>query len=195
MDAANVDLKAFTEDFYHRVCGGHLEAVKETLIYLQRETKVWFEITNLLIPGLNDSDSEIEAMTQWVVATLGPGIPMHFTAFHPDWKMLGRPPTPQATLTRARRIAIKNGVRYAFTGNVHDPQGGSTYCHDCGALLIGRDWYVLTAWNLTEDGRCANCGTGCAGVFEPAPGDWGARRQPVNMLAAAARATADAGPP
>jgi pyruvate formate lyase activating enzyme len=194
MDAANVDLKGFTEDFYHRICGGHLEAVKETLVYLRRETRVWFEITNLLIPGLNDSDGEIEAMTQWVVSALGPDVPMHFTAFHPDWKMLDRPPTPPATLTRARHIAIKNGVRYAFTGNVHDPEGGSTYCHDCGALLIGRDWYVITAWNLTEDGGCMSCGTACAGVFEPAPGEWGAKRLPVSMRAAAARMAPGASP-
>jgi pyruvate formate lyase activating enzyme len=194
MDAANVDLKGFTEDFYHRICGGHLEAVKETLVYLRRETRVWFEITNLLIPGLNDSDGEIEAMTQWVVSALGPDVPMHFTAFHPDWKMLDRPPTPPATLTRARHIAIKNGVRYAFTGNVHDPEGGSTYCHDCGALLIGRDWYVITAWNLTEDGGCMSCGTACAGVFEPAPGEWGAKRLPVSMRATAARMAPGASP-
>jgi pyruvate formate lyase activating enzyme len=192
MDAANVDLKAFTEDFYRRICGGHLEAVKETLVYLKRETNVWVEITNLLIPGLNDSDGEIEAMTRWVASALGPDVPMHFTAFHPDWKMPDRPPTPPATLARARRIAIRNGVRYAYTGNVHDPEGGSTFCHDCGALLIARDWYVLTAWNLSEDGRCQNCGAGCAGVFEAAPGDWGAKRMPVDMRGAA-RATSEVG--
>jgi pyruvate formate lyase activating enzyme len=121
MDAANVDLKAFTDDFYHRVCGGHLEPVLETLRYLKHETQVWFELTTLLIPGYNDSDAEIDAMTRWVVEQLGPEVPMHFTAFHPDWKLRDAPPTPPSTLTRARAIALGNGVRYAYTGNVHDP--------------------------------------------------------------------------
>jgi pyruvate formate lyase activating enzyme len=112
---------------------------------------------------------------------LGPDVPIHFSAFHPDYKMLDRPHTPASTLTRARQIAIDNGLRYAYTGNVHDRQGDSTYCHNCGKLLIGRDWYVLTAWNLTEDGRCPQCDTLCRGVFEPAPGAWGARRQPVRL--------------
>ena len=181
MDAANVDLKAFTEAFYWRLCGGHLEPVLETLKYLKHETQVWFELTTLLIPGENDSDAEIEAMTQWVVSELGPDVPMHFTAFHPDWKMTDTPPTPAATLTRARRIALRNGVRYAYTGNVHDPEGDSTYCHHCGQKLIGRDWYVLSTWNLDEHGACKKCGTSCAGVFEAKPGTWGSRRQPVRL--------------
>ncbi|MDQ5851107.1 MAG: AmmeMemoRadiSam system radical SAM enzyme [Chloroflexota bacterium] len=181
MDAANVDLKGFTEQFYHRICGGHLQPVLETLVYLKHHTNVWFEITNLLIPGENDSERELEEMTQWVVEHLGPDVPMHFTAFHPDWKMLDKPPTPASTLARARRIALKNGVRYAYTGNVHDEDGGSTYCHGCGAQLIGRDWYTMTAWNLTGDGRCSTCGTACAGVFDGPPGRWGARRLPVYL--------------
>jgi pyruvate formate lyase activating enzyme len=181
MDAANVDLKAFTEDFYHRLCGGHLQPVLDTLVYLKRETPVWVEITTLLIPGENDSDAELDAMTRWVVESLGPDVPMHFTAFHPDWKMLDRPPTPPATLARARAIALRNGVRYAYVGNVHDLAAESTYCHHCGQVLIGRDWYVLSTWNLTVDGRCNACGTPCAGVFEPEPGRWGARRQPVRL--------------
>ena len=181
MDAANVDLKGFTEDFYHRICGGHLQPVLETLEYLKHETKVWFELTTLLIPGENDSDAEIEAMTQWVVEHLGSDVPMHFTAFHPDWKMLDTPPTPAHTLSRARRIALKNGVHYAYTGNVRDPEGGSTYCHHCGKKLIGRDWYVLSDWNLTDDGHCKFCGTSCPGVFESRPGDWGAKRMPVRL--------------
>lgn len=183
MDAANVDLKGFTEDFYWKLTGGHLQPVLETLEYLKHETKVWFELTTLLIPGHNDSSPEIEAMTKWVVEHLGPDVPMHFTAFHPDWKMLDVPPTPTETLTRARAIAIANGVRYAYTGNVHDKSGESTYCHHCGSLLIGRDWYVLSDWNLTADGRCVACGTPLAGVFEARPGQWGARRQVVNMTA------------
>ncbi|MGZ6980475.1 MAG: AmmeMemoRadiSam system radical SAM enzyme [Acidimicrobiia bacterium] len=181
MDAANVDLKAFTEAFYHDVCLGQLAPVLETLEYLKHETDVWFEVTNLLIPGLNDSNEEIDAMTQWVVDRLGPDVPMHFSAFHPDFKMLDRPSTPPETLTRARGIAIANGVRYAYTGNVTDVSGQSTYCHVCGDRLIGRDRYELGGWNLTDDGCCASCGARCAGVFEAGPGRWGSRRQPVRM--------------
>jgi pyruvate formate lyase activating enzyme len=181
MDAANVDLKGFTEEFYHNLCSGHLEPVLDTLEYLKRETDVWVELTTLLIPGQNDSAAEIEAMTKWVVAHLGPEVPMHFTAFHPDYRMLDIPPTPAATLERARRIAMANGVRYAYTGNVHDKVGESTYCHHCGQLLIGRDWYVLSDWNLTADGKCNRCTTPCAGVFEARKGDWGARRLPVRL--------------
>lgn len=183
MDAANVDLKSFSETFYHRICFGHLRPVLETLEYLQHETEVWFEITNLLIPGENDSDEEIDAMTRWVVEHLGPDVPMHFTAFHPDFKMMDRPHTPPETLTRARRIALANGVHYPYTGNVHDVVGESTYCHACGAVLIERDWFALGAWNLTPDGRCRSCGTPCAGVFEGEPGRWGPRRLPVRLAA------------
>ena len=186
MDAANVDLKAFTEEFYWKVTGGHLVPVLETLEYLKHETKVWFELTTLLIPGHNDSDKELDEMTQWVVEHLGSDVPMHFTAFHPDWKMQDVPATPPATLTRARDIAVRNGVRYAYTGNVHDEKGGSTYCHACGEKLIGRDWYVITDWQLTDDGRCKKCGTTCAGHFSGKPGDWGARRQPVRLAEFAA---------
>lgn len=181
IDAANVDLKGFTERFYHQICAGHLQPVLDTLVYLKHHTDVWFEITTLLIPGENDSDSELEEMTQWVVENLGPDVPMHFTAFHPDWKMLDKPATPPSTLTRARQIAIKNGVRYAYTGNVHDEQGGSTYCHSCGHRLIGRDWYVLSEWNLKADGCCKFCGARCRGIFEEHPGNWGARRLPVRL--------------
>ncbi len=182
MDAANVDLKGFTEEFYRGICSGHLQPVLDTLEYLKHETSVWFEITNLLIPGVNDSDAEVDAMTRWVVDRLGPDVPMHFTAFHPDWKMMDRPPTPPETLTRARGIAMRNGVRYAYTGNVHDPQGQSTRCHACGASLIERDWYRLGAWGLTADGRCSRCDTRVPGVFDRSPGAWGARRLPVRLL-------------
>jgi pyruvate formate lyase activating enzyme len=181
MDAANVDLKAFTDRFYWKICGGHLQPVLDTLIYLKRETAVWFEITTLLIPGENDSEQELNDMTEWVVEHLGNDVPMHFTAFHPDWKMLDKTHTPPATLSRARTIALNNGVRYAYTGNVHDAGGSSTYCHHCADVLIGRDWYVLSDWNLDEAGTCRVCGTPCPGVFEAAPGNWGARRLPVDM--------------
>lgn len=181
MDAANVDLKCFTDDFYRRLCSGHLQPVLDTLSYLKRETDVWFETTTLLIPGENDSDAELGEMTRWVAENLGPDVPMHFTAFHPDWKMTDIPGTPFETLKRARKIAMENGVRYAYTGNVHDPDGESTYCHDCGLTLIGRDWYVLSQWNLTDDGHCTKCGTACAGLFDGPPGDWGAKRMPVRL--------------
>lgn len=181
MDAANVDLKAFTDGFYQRLCGGHLQPVLDTLIYLKHHTSVWIELTTLLIPGENDSEQELQEMTQWVVEHLGPDVPMHFTAFHPDWKMLDVPPTPTHTLSRAREIAMANGVRYAYTGNVHDKSGGSTYCHHCGQCLIGRDWYDLSEWNLTADGHCNRCGSACAGVFAAQPGDWGSRRVPVRL--------------
>jgi pyruvate formate lyase activating enzyme len=181
MDAANVDLKGFTERFYHEVCAGHLQPVLDLLVYLKHQTQVWFEITTLLIPGENDSDAEIDAETKWVVEKLGPDVPLHFTAFHPDFRMLDKPPTPAATLTRARSIARANGIRYAYTGNVHDGDGGSTWCPGCGKLLIERDWYVLGQWNLTSEGRCTSCSTPLPGVFEPRPGNWGARRQPVRL--------------
>jgi pyruvate formate lyase activating enzyme len=181
MDAANIDLKAFSERFYHQITGGHLQPVLDTLKYIKHETPVWLELTTLLIPGENDSDAEIEEMTRWVVENLGPDVPMHFTAFHPDWKMLDRPPTPKQTLLNARRIAIENGVRYAYVGNVHDKAASSTYCHNCGNLLIGRDWHQLSEWNLDAAGHCTFCGTPCAGVFAETPGSWGARRRSVSM--------------
>jgi pyruvate formate lyase activating enzyme len=181
MDAANVDLKGFTERFYHQVCGGHLEPVKETLVYLKHETRVWFELTTLLIPGENDSDEELEKMTGWVVDALGPDVPLHFTAFHPDFRMMDKEHTPLETLARAQRIARRNGVRYAYTGNLSNPSGESTVCHACGALLVGRDGYELTAWGLTDDGRCLACGEAWAGVVDGRPGRWGARRLPVML--------------
>ena len=183
MDAANVDLKCFTDDFYHRLCGGHLQPVLDTLKYIKENTGTWLELTTLLIPGENDSDQEIDEMSRWIVDNLGPDVPLHFSAFHPDWKMRDTPPTPPETLTRAREIALKNGVHHVFTGNVHDPGGQSTYCPSCGQLLIQRDWYELGEWHLDDHGQCANCGTKIAGVFEARPGTWGSRRQPIRMTA------------
>jgi len=181
MDAANVDLKAFTERFYKEVCASHLEPVLETLVYLKHETDVWFELTTLLIPGENDSERELDEMTRWVVERLGPDVPMHFTAFHPDFRMTELPHTPPETLRRARQIALGNGVRYAYVGNVRDPDADSTYCHHCGGLVIGRDRYQLRCFNLTPEGRCVLCGTPCSGVFEAFPGNWGPRRLPVRL--------------
>ena len=181
MDAANVDLKAFTEAFYRDVAKGSLQPVLDTLVYLRRETDVWFEITDLLIPGHNDSDGEIDEMTAWIVDSLGPDVPVHFTAFHPDYRMLDVPPTPAATLARARDIALRNGVRHAYVGNVLDVDRATTFCHGCGAPLIGRAHYRLTAWNLAGDGTCKACGTPCAGVFQRRPGTWGTRRVPVRL--------------
>ena len=181
MDAANVDLKGFTEQFYHELCVGHLEPVLDTLRYLKHETDVWFEITTLLIPGKNDGDAELDALTRWVMRDLGPDVPLHFTAFHPDWKMRDLPPTPGATLTRARRIGLANGLRYVYTGNTHDVEGGTTVCGSCGAGLIARDWYTILSWRLTPDGRCPDCGAVIPGVFDPVPGTWGARRAPVRI--------------
>lgn len=191
MDAANVDLKAFTERFYRTICGADLQPVLETLEYLVKETRVWTEITTLLIPGENDSDAELDAMTKWVAEHLGPDVPHHFTAFHPDWKMRDVPATPPETLTRARRIAQANGLRYVYTGNVHDPQGGATLCPGCGTTVVGRDWFELTAWRLDADGRCEECGTAIPGRFDPAgPGHWGSRRLPVRLAADAGRGPA-----
>lgn len=181
MDAANVDLKAFTEDFYRKVTGSALEPVKETLDYLVNETDVWVEITNLLIPDENDSEAEIEAMTQWVVETLGPDVPMHFTAFHPDFRMLDKERTPPASLFRAREIALKNGVRHAYVGNIHHKGGQSTYCTGCGAMVIGRDWHLLSDWHLDHKGCCTFCGTALPGRFSGPPGEWGRRRERVRM--------------
>lgn len=181
MDAANVDLKAFSEGFYKRLCSTELAPVLETLKYLKDETDVWFEITTLLIPGQNDSEAELEDMTQWVFEHLGPDVPIHFSAFHPDWKMMDIPATPVEALRLARKIALKNGLHYAYTGNVHDFEGESTYCHTCGEILIGRDWYTLSDWNLTTDGHCQKCSAPCAGVFDGPPGHWGPKRQRVRI--------------
>jgi pyruvate formate lyase activating enzyme len=179
MDAANVDLKGFTDEFYFKLCGAHLQPVLDTLVYLKHETDVWFEITTLLIPGKNDSDAEIEAECRWIMKELGPDVPLHFTAFHPDYKMMDVPHTPPSTLTRARRIALAQGLRYVYTGNVHDEKGGSTYCPGCGAPLILRDWYRIDDYRVTPDGRCPDCGTAIAGRFETFRRAFGPRRIPV----------------
>jgi pyruvate formate lyase activating enzyme len=181
MDAANIDLKAFTEGFYRQLCSAELGPVLDTLEYVKRETSVWLEITTLLIPGCNDSSSEVAALSEWVASRLGLDVPLHFSAFHPDWKMHDVSATPRATLTRAREIARKAGLRHVYTGNVHDEAGQSTYCHVCGARVIGRDWYEITSWALDDNGCCCSCGARCAGVFEESHGSWGARRTPIEF--------------
>ena len=181
MDAANIDLKAFNNKFYKRICGGKVENILETLEYLKHETDVWFEITTLLIPGENDSPKELHAMSKWIMEHLGAEVPLHFTAFHPDWKMLDKSHTPHSTLNKARQIALDEGIHYVYVGNVHDKSGSSTYCHQCGELLIGRNWYELSEWNIDQVGNCIKCGTICPGFFEKHPGNWGAKRLPVSL--------------
>jgi pyruvate formate lyase activating enzyme len=181
IDAANVDLKGFTESFYHRMCGGHLAPVLDTLVYLKHETDVWLEITTLLIPGENDSDAELEQASRWVADNLGPDVPWHFTAFHPDYRLLDRPSTPPGTLRRAREIARGHGIHHVYTGNVRDREGQSSYCSGCGVLVIGRDGYEIDAWNLDDEGGCLGCGARLPGVFDGPAGSWGARRMPVRL--------------
>ena len=193
MDAANIDLKAFTEGFYKQLCSGSLGAVLDTLVYLKQETQVWTEITTLLIPDENDSPAEIERLSAWVMDKLGPDVPLHFTAFHPDWKMLDKSRTPPETLLRACRIAREAGIRYVYSGNIHHPPSQTTHCHGCGQVLIRRDWHQILDYALSDDGHCRRCGTPCAGVFEGPAGSWGARRQALRLEGLAARMQAKAG--
>jgi pyruvate formate lyase activating enzyme len=185
MDAANVDLKGFTDEFYVKLTGARLAPVLDTLVYLRHETRVWFEITTLLIPGRNDSPEEVRAMSKWIMRELGPDAPLHFTAFHPDFKMTDLAPTPASTLTRSRRIAMEEGLRYVYTGNVHDRDGGTTFCPQCGAALIVRDWHRIEAYRLTASGHCPGCGTAIPGRFEAfdAARQFGRRRIPVRLAA------------
>jgi pyruvate formate lyase activating enzyme len=177
IDAANVDLKAFTEAFYHQQAAAHLEPVKDTLRYLVRETSVWTEITTLLIPGLNDSEREVAELSAWVASELSPDVPLHFSAFHPDYKLMHIPRTPPETLARARRIALREGLRFVYTGNVHDREGDATSCPSCGAAVIERDWYDILAYRL-DRGRCA-CGAAIPGRFGERAGTYGRKRMRV----------------
>ncbi len=181
MDAANVDLKGFTEEFYRKYTDSSLQPVLETLEYIKKRTRTWLEITTLLIPGVNDSEGELRAMTEWIVKTLGPDVPLHLTAFFPAFKMQNHPYMPPEKLQHARKIALLSGLRYVYTGNIEDPHGQTTSCHACGKELIVRDGFDIRKWELHEKGHCAFCGTLCAGVFEESPGDWGGQRVQIQL--------------
>jgi pyruvate formate lyase activating enzyme len=179
MDAANVDLKCFTEDFYVKLCGGHLQPILDTLAYIHHETDCWLEITTLLIPGKNDSDEELTALSKWVRKELGPDVPLHFSAFHPDYKMIDIPPTPIVTLVRARNIALREGLHYVYTGNVHNKEGDTTFCPSCHAPMIVRDWYKIEAYHLNRQGHCPHCNTAIAGRFAETAEHFGRQRIPI----------------
>ena len=181
MSAANVDLKGFSDDFYVKLCGAHLNPVLDTLAYIHHDTDCWLEITTLLIPGHNDSQAELEALSRWVADELGPTVPLHFTAFHPDWRLQDVPATPAATLSLARRIALDAGLLYVYTGNVHDPRGGTTACPHCHAALIVRDWYAISDYQLDAEGRCPHCHTAIAGHFGRQGEHFGPRRIPLQL--------------
>lgn len=179
MDAANIDLKGFTEQFYHKICHGHLQPVLETLLYLKSETNVWFELTTLLIPDENDSDEELNAMCQWIAEHLGLDVPLHFSAFHPDFKMLDKTRTPLSTLIRARAIALNHGLRFVYCGNVHHQESDATYCPNCAQRVIERDWYKLGDYALDDFGHCTQCGFKIPGCFSGPKENFGPRRIPV----------------
>jgi pyruvate formate lyase activating enzyme len=181
LDAANVDLKGITEDFYKRLCAGHLQPVLDTLVSIRHRTDVWLEITTLLIPGRNDDPKEIDQLTRWIAHRLGRDVPLHFTAFHPDFKMMDVPSTPAETLHRARDIALDNGLRYVYVGNIPDREAQTTRCSSCDAALIERIGYDIVGWALDDGGKCRECGTRLPGVFELEPGRWGSRRRPVRL--------------
>ncbi len=181
MDAANVDLKAFTEDFYVKQTGSHLQPVLDTLKYLKHETDVWFEITTLLIPGLNDSTHEIEAMCNWIVKELDVNVPLHFSAFHPDYKMNAIPGTPKETLIRARRTALGARLKYVYTGNVYHQEGDTTYCPSCKHAVIVRNWYEIEDYQLTDNGGCRHCGMLISGRFDRFDGSFGRHHIPVSI--------------
>jgi pyruvate formate lyase activating enzyme len=181
MDAANVDLKAFTDGFYEKLCYAELERVKETLLYLKHGTDVWFEITTLLIPGHNDSPEEIDRLCDWVSSAIGPDVPLHFTAFHPDFRMRDVPRTPPGTLHRAREQAKRHGIHHVYTGNVHDSEGQSTYCSSCSGRVIERNWYSLGAYEL-DGNRCRACDAVLPGVYPAGgPGNWGPKRRRLHI--------------
>jgi len=177
-------LKAFTDEFYEKVCFAELGPVLETLEWLKRESRVWLEVTTLLIPGKNDSDAEIERLVAWFAEHLGPDVPLHFTAFHPDFKLLDAPHTPKSTLVRARELAKAAGLHHVYTGNVRDVAGQTTYCAGCNAPLIEREIYRVTRFELDAHGACTVCGTQLPGHFEASAGQFGTRRIPLHLSTA-----------
>jgi pyruvate formate lyase activating enzyme len=182
MDAANIDLKAFTDDFYHRICFAHLDPVLDTLRWIRHESDVWLEVTTLLIPGKNDSEDDLAQLCEWFAKEIGTEVPLHFTAFHPSFKMMDVPATPAPTLSRARQQGIAAGLKHVYTGNIRDAHGQSTYCAKCGEKVIGRDGYQITDWRLSSEGRCRECRQQLAGHFAAEPGHWGSRRQPIALF-------------
>jgi len=164
MDAANIDLKSFSEKFYRDYCGGELEPVKETLRYLAK-SNTWLEVTTLLIPTLNDSEQEITELCDWIAKNLGKEVPLHFSAFRPANRLLTLAPTPPQTLFRAREIAISSGMQYVYTGNIDDPAGQSTYCPQCRQTVIFRDRYTVVEYEIDEESCCKYCGQSIAGRF------------------------------
>lgn len=181
MDAANVDLKGFSETFYTQMCGAHLAPVLDTLAWIHHESQTWLEVTTLLIPGANDDSAEIEALCRWFMRELGPDVPLHFTAFHPDYKLVDRPPTTAATLREARRIALAEGLKYVYLGNIRGIGGGCTDCPVCHSSLIERDGYAILNYQLTAEACCPSCGVRIAGYFAPPEAAFGNRRIPVQL--------------
>ena len=181
VDAVNVDLKSFTDEFYRKITGSRLQPVLETLEYISNETSAWLEVTCLVIPGMNDSEVEIAGLADWIARHLGDHVPLHLSAFHPDWKMRDVPATPPQTLMRARQVALSTGLKHVYTGNIVDPAGDRTDCHHCGAMLIQRDWYEIRDYRLTAAFACPQCGTRCAGVFQQKAGNWGRKRQQIRI--------------
>ncbi len=191
MDAVNIDLKAFSQDFYYKLCTAKLQPILETCKYLKDETDIWFEITTLLIPDENDSNQELEQLCQWVIDNLGNDVPIHFSAFHPDFKMTDKNKTPMNTLLRAYKIAKDAGVNHVYCGNIHHQESDTTYCPNCNEILIARDWYEINKYNLGQDGHCQNCNSKIAGRFTDSNGNWGRKRRRIDMTAFAARINAN----
>ena len=184
VDAANVDLKAYTEDFYAKLTLSHLQPVLDTLKTLRHETNVWIEITNLIIPSLNDSQEETKELCGWMLENLGDDVPLHFTAFHPDFKLRNKPGTPPETLHRARQLARERGLKYVYEGNILSG-GADTMCPGCGRVLISRSWHRVSEVRVQPDGTCQHCGARISGHFEKPSfptGDVQALRQKVETL-------------
>lgn len=187
MDAANIDLKAFTKEFYKKLTGSDIGPVLDSIKYAVKETECWVELTTLLIPGENDDRGELEELSRWVLEECGPHVPVHFTAFHPDHRMMSHDHTPTHTLLTARAIAKSVGLHHVYVGNVHHKAAQSSYCTGCGACVIGRDWHQLSEWHLDDFGRCTVCATPFAGRVNGPPGAWGRKRRPVRVIKAGTR--------